>query len=198
MTYRLKRDIYNLFDLTYQTWTLGQIFAYDLRWRRKALSEFEIKPFELAHKSQVLDLSLRAWAPVFTAMESAVPHYVYDAFYPQGWQTRQASDIEAFLDAEGDRVWVAIKEGVVWGWVGIRFHPEDRMGEIYILAVHPDHQGRGVGKSLIDFALDRMRAAGMAIAMVETGDDPGHSASRAAYERSGFERWPVARYFREL
>jgi hypothetical protein len=33
---------------------------------------------------------------------------------------------------------------------------------------------------------------------VETGDDPGHAPARAAYERTGFERWPVARYFREL
>ena len=43
-----------------------------------------------------------------------------------------------------------------------------------------------------------MRSAGMQIVMVETGDDPGHAASRATYESIGFERWPVARYFREL
>ena len=36
-----------------------------------------------------------------------------------------------------------------------------------------------------------MRGAGMEIVMVETGDDPSHAPSRAAYERAGFERWPV-------
>ncbi|WP_046866636.1 GNAT family N-acetyltransferase [Microvirga massiliensis] len=160
--------------------------------------DFEIEPFDLSHKSQVLELSLRAWAPVFDQLKPAVQKYVYEAFYPRGWRERQTSDIEAFLESEGDCVWAAIKGGVVLGWVGIRFHREDRMGEIYILAVDPQHQRRGIGKALIDFALERMRAAGMAIAMVETGDDPGHSASRATYERSGFERWPVARYFREI
>jgi RimJ/RimL family protein N-acetyltransferase len=43
-----------------------------------------------------------------------------------------------------------------------------------------------------------MSRSGMRIAMVETGDDPGHAPSRAAYEAAGFERWPVARYFRKL
>lgn len=95
-------------------------------------------------------------------------------------------------------MWVAVNGNEVLGWVAIQLHPADRMGEIHILAVDPTHQGKGIGKALIDFALARMRAAGMVIAMVETGDDPGHSASRATYEHSGFERWPLARYFREL
>lgn len=160
--------------------------------------DFEIRLFDLSYKPQVLELSLRAWAPIFAELKPAVPPYVYEAFYPHGWRVRQSSDIEAFLDSEGDRVWVAIKESAVLGWVGIRLHPKDHMGEIYILAVDPAHQRRGIGKALIDSALEKMRAAGMAIAMVETGDDPGHSASRATYERSGFERWPVARYFRKI
>jgi ribosomal protein S18 acetylase RimI-like enzyme len=82
--------------------------------------------------------------------------------------------------------------------VGIRMHPEDRMGEIYILAVDPDHQRRGIAVALMDHAMAQMRQAGLKMVMVETGDDPGHSASRATYESAGFERWPVARYFRKL
>jgi hypothetical protein len=38
----------------------------------------------------------------------------------------------------------------------------------------------------------------MAMVMVETGGDPGHAAARASYEAAGFERWPVARYFKSL
>jgi ribosomal protein S18 acetylase RimI-like enzyme len=86
----------------------------------------------------------------------------------------------------------------VLGWVGARLHLEDRMGEIYILAVDPDHQRRGVASALMEHAMAAMREAGMEIVMVETGDDPGHAPSRATYEQAGFERWPVARYFREL
>jgi ribosomal protein S18 acetylase RimI-like enzyme len=72
------------------------------------------------------------------------------------------------------------------------------MGEIYIIAVDPEQQRRGVASALMDHAMSQMRQAGMDIVMVETGDDPGHAASRATYERAGFQRWPVARYFLEL
>jgi GNAT superfamily N-acetyltransferase len=57
---------------------------------------------------------------------------------------------------------------------------------------------RDVGSALMDGAMKEMRDAGMAIAMVGTGDDPGHAPSRATYESAGFERWPVGRYFQNL
>lgn len=72
------------------------------------------------------------------------------------------------------------------------------MGEIHVLAVDPDHQGRGIGKALMDASFSRTRAAGMRMIMVETGDDAGHAPARAVYEAAGFQRWPVARYFRDL
>jgi GNAT superfamily N-acetyltransferase len=72
------------------------------------------------------------------------------------------------------------------------------MGEIYMVAVDPDFQSRGIGSALIEFALDWMKQAGMAIAMVETGGDPGHAPARHTYEKAGFELLPIARYFKKL
>lgn len=157
-----------------------------------------IVSFAPDHQEQILALSLRAWSPVFAKLEPAVPSYVYRAFYPGGWRARQATDIAEFLGNEGRHAWVAIRAGNVLGWVGARMHPEDRMGEIYIIAVDPDHQRHGIATALMNHAIAEMRGAGLAIVMVETGDHPGHDASRAAYEAVGFERWPVARYFRKL
>jgi GNAT superfamily N-acetyltransferase len=67
-----------------------------------------------------------------------------------------------------------------------------------MVGVDPDFQGRGIDAGLIKFALDWMRHAGMSIAMVETGGDPGHGPARRAYEKAGFGLWPVARYFKKL
>ena len=146
----------------------------------------------------VVELSMRAWGPVFDKLQPAVPAYVFKAFYPDGWQARQAADISAFLDEEGESVLVAREGEAILGWIGLRLHPTDSMGEIYILAVEPASQRSGVASALMDAAMSKLRGAGMTMAMVETGDDPGHAPSRAAYESAGFERWPVARYFREL
>ena len=157
-----------------------------------------VQPYKEAHREAVLALSMRAWAPVFADLEPAVAAYVYQAFYPRGWQVRQSNDIANFLSADPHNVWVAMENGELLGWVGLRLHAEDSMGEIYILAVDPDAQRRGVARLLMQDAFDRLKNAGMKIVMVETGDDPGHTSSRATYEKLGFERWPVARYFREL
>jgi len=43
-----------------------------------------------------------------------------------------------------------------------------------------------------------MKDAGMSVAMVETGGDPGHERARHIYEKVGFKLWPVARYFKKL
>ncbi|HAJ64916.1 MAG TPA: GNAT family N-acetyltransferase, partial [Cyanobacteria bacterium UBA8543] len=50
----------------------------------------------------------------------------------------------------------------------------------------------------IEFALAWMKDAGMSIAMVETGGDPGHAPARHTYEKVGFGLFPVARYFKKL
>jgi ribosomal protein S18 acetylase RimI-like enzyme len=158
----------------------------------------EILPFSAEYREKLLVLSLAAWQPVFMKMQPAVPNYVFQAFYPNGWQARQLSDIPDFLDHNADLVLVAVKNEELVGWIGGKIHKEDSMGEIYILAVHPDAQRQGIAKQLMDHLIEIMRDKGLEILMVETGDDPGHIASRATYEKAGFERWPVARYFRKL
>jgi ribosomal protein S18 acetylase RimI-like enzyme len=67
-----------------------------------------------------------------------------------------------------------------------------------MLAVDPDHQGGGIGTALTEFALDRLKYAGMKVAMVETGGDPGHAAARRTYEKAGCVLLPIARYFKNL
>ncbi|MBO0850759.1 MAG: GNAT family N-acetyltransferase, partial [Pseudonocardia sp.] len=84
------------------------------------------------------------------------------------------------------------------GFVAVRLDREASIGEIYLIAVDPDHQRAGIGSALTTFALDWIKNAGMAAAMVETGGDPGHAPARRVYERAGFSQLPIARYFKKL
>lgn len=158
----------------------------------------QIRPYSAADREQLLDLALRAWAPVFPATEAAVPSFVFASFYPEGWQRRQRNDLAQVIDGEPDAVDVAIIDGRIVGWVCTRLHPDDAMGEVYVLAVDPYFQRRGVGAELLAASFERVKHAGMRMVMVETGDDPGHAPARATYESLGFVRWPVARYFKDL
>jgi hypothetical protein len=49
-----------------------------------------------------------------------------------------------------------------------------------------------------EFALEQMKLAGMSVAMVETGGDPGHKGARCTYEKLGFGLLLIARYFKKL
>ena len=162
------------------------------------MSDIVITPYQPLFRTLVINLSIRAWTPVFEKTRKDVPAFVYEAFYPQGWQARQSADIGTLLDAEPQNFWMALRENTLVGFIGIRIHPEDKMGEINIIAVSPESQQRGIGRSMMAFAEQHIRDNGMSMVMVETVGDSGHAPARHAYESFGFEPWPVARYFKQL
>lgn len=158
----------------------------------------QIEPYDPRHLDRVIRLSLRAWTPVFDSIQNAMNADVYRAFYPHHWRVSQQKAVEDVCAAEDTNVWIAIDAGSTVGFIAVKLHAENSMGEIYMVAVDPDFQGRGIGSALIEFALAWMKDAGMSVAMVETGGDPGHAPARHTYEKVGFELFPVARYFKKL
>jgi ribosomal protein S18 acetylase RimI-like enzyme len=162
------------------------------------MNRVRIVPYDSTRRDEVVAVTLAAWTPVFEKTISEVPRFVYDAFYPKGWQARQSADLLDLLASEPQGIWLALADGQVAGFVGIRLHPDDRMGEIYILAVSPERQRQGIGRMLMEHAEEVTRMAGMTMVMVETIGDAGHEPARRTYEASQYVPWPVARYFKNL
>jgi GNAT superfamily N-acetyltransferase len=160
--------------------------------------ELRIEPYDAHQLDAIIRLSLRAWTPVFESIQNAMDVEVYRAFYPDHWRVSQQKAVEDVCAAEDTNVWVAIDAGSTVGFVAVKLHSESSMGEVYMIAVDPDFQGHGIGTALMEFALDWMKDAGMSVAMVETGGDPGHAPARHTYEKVGFGLFPVARYFKKL
>jgi ribosomal protein S18 acetylase RimI-like enzyme len=156
-----------------------------------------IEPYDSSHADAVARLSLRAWSPVFDSLKVALAQSVWEQFYPDGWRASQEKSVRDTCANADMKTWVAVEAGNVAGFVVIRFH-EGKLGEIYMIAVDPDYQRRGIALALTEFAEQQMKDAGMEIAMVETGGDPGHAPARAAYEKAGFRGLPLARYFKKL
>ena len=73
-----------------------------------------------------------------------------------------------------------------------------RHGEIYIVAVDRNHRGSGVGRLLMQHAMDQMRADGMRFVGLGTGGDDFHAAARSMYESLGFHPIPIVGYLRSL
>ncbi|ADH69595.1 MULTISPECIES: GNAT family N-acetyltransferase [Nocardiopsis] len=157
----------------------------------------EIRLFRESDREAVIALALRAWEPVHASLRRVLGEEVYPVLVPD-WRRSQYDEVAGSVDAGDQRVWVAEADGAVAGFATARMLPDDDMGEIHLLAVDPDHQGRGVGTALTGAATDWIREQGAAVAMVETGGDDGHAPARATYERAGYTALPIVRYFRKL
>lgn len=156
-----------------------------------------IRDYCLSDKVHLVGLTLRAWEPVFQKLELSMSAEIYEVFVPN-WEKEQLRSINLVCESADIRVIVAEEEEEIIGFSAIKFHPDDFLGEIYMIGVDPQHQRRGVGSALTGASLEIIKSEGYKLAMVETGGDPGHEPARRAYEKMGFEVWPVARYLKRI
>jgi GNAT superfamily N-acetyltransferase len=157
----------------------------------------DIREFHPEDEEAVVALSLRAWAPVFASMEEVLGHELSARMHGD-WRVHQAQAVRDTLANSDVTVWVAEADGRVAGFVAAALDREPGMGEIWMLAVDPDHQLHGLGTTLTEHATEWLRAAGMRVAMVETGGDPGHGPARRVYDKAAYTPMPVVRYFKAL
>jgi ribosomal protein S18 acetylase RimI-like enzyme len=89
-------------------------------------------------------------------------------------------------------------EGKVVGFVAYELKDTSKIGEVQLLAVHPEYQNHGIGTELNIFALGKLKESGMKVAVVGTGGDEGHAPARRSYEKAGYTGLPLVRYYKEL
>jgi ribosomal protein S18 acetylase RimI-like enzyme len=157
----------------------------------------QIRPVCDDDVEELVQLSLLAWVPVFASFEQILGPTIYRSVWPD-WRAGQSEAIETVCRDGEKTVWVADVDGIAVGFVAYELNGQDRMGEVLLLAVHPDYQNRGIGTELNKFALARMVESGMVMAKVETGGDPAHAPARRSYEKAGYRALPLVRYFLDL
>lgn len=102
------------------------------------------------------------------------------------WQTRKLAAIAQDCRAQPDGVFVACDDaGRIAGYITTRLDEQSRIGWIPNLAVDPAHQGKGLGRMLIQHALKFFRENGMQVAKIETLEQ--NPIGRALYPSLGFK-----------
>lgn len=106
--------------------------------------------------------------------------------FPDPWSERDISDT---ITHEGSMCFTAIKDGRVVAYVLGRIIPPE--GEIYRVAVLPEHRQRGIGYRLLDYAIKTSRGSGLETVFLEVRSKnlPALSLYRAyGFERVGLRR----------
>jgi mycothiol synthase len=110
------------------------------------------------------------------------------------WTARdlQLREAESWFDPEG--FLLAEEDGRLIGFHWTKVHGEalgghghEPIGEVYVVGVDPDQQGRGLGRLLTVAGLVRLRAQGLPQAMLYVESD--NAAARATYRGLGFTLW---------
>ncbi|MEQ1831033.1 MAG: GNAT family N-acetyltransferase [Pirellula sp.] len=87
------------------------------------------------------------------------------------WRWRKARHVDDDVEANPRGVFVAEEDGVVLGYISTRLDHECGKGRIPNLAVDRSVRGRGIGRQLIEHALEYFRSNGMTWAVIETMDN---------------------------
>jgi ribosomal protein S18 acetylase RimI-like enzyme len=165
---------------------------------RGRLVEPVIRSYRAADAPQVVDLSLRAWAPVHDSMRGVMGSEIFERLYGDDWRAHQRKEVDDVLADPEMEIWVADVDGTVVGFVAAVLKLDEHLGEIFMLAVDPGSQNRGLGTRLTDLATDWVREAGVPVALVSTGGDAGHAPARRTYEKAGYTQFPSVSYFKAL
>lgn len=161
--------------------------------------EFHIRKYEEVDEQRVVDLSLKAWSAVFAGNDATFGPELNLLLHGDDWRAYQTASVRSTLRDEQMMTLVADAGGEIVGFVAATVRdPRRKIGEIEMLAVAPQAQRCGVGSALTEAATDWLRSQGMAVSMIETGGNPGHSPARRTYEKANYRLVPVARYFKVL
>jgi ribosomal protein S18 acetylase RimI-like enzyme len=150
--------------------------------------ETTIRVYREADKPAVVPLSRRAWAPVHASMRDVMGDESFERLYGHDWRRQQQQDVEKVLSDEKSEVRVAEVNGEIVGFVVAVVEADSRMGEIYMVAVDPDFQNRGLGTQLTDSATDWLREVGMLVVLVSADGDIGHAPLAALTRRRASRR----------
>lgn len=165
----------------------------------RSVATVEVRAYEQSDLEAIVELSLRAWKPVFESVRSVLGDAIFARLHQPDWTTLQAEAVRSTCTSDDRDVFVAVADARPVGFASVALNAfHERMGVVDMIAVDPTDQQRGIARQLMKRCAEHMRANGMDIAAVETGGDSGHAPARALYQALGYTPLPGVRYLKLL
>ncbi|MEL4504789.1 GNAT family N-acetyltransferase [Luteococcus sp. H138] len=160
-----------------------------------------IRDYQPSDYAQLLILTCETFQPFY---EQSFPAYMDHGAELVGhqhghWREDYQRQLPQLLPPDGPgRAVVAVEDGQLLGYVIWRPDSRPDHAHVEILAVAVDARRRGLAESLMNRAMDDMRADGRRFVELGTGGDDFHAPARQLYERLGFHAMPLVVYLRQL
>lgn len=146
----------------------------------------QMRPAQAADGPRLDQIRQAAFAPVFASFRALLGDDLYELAQARSDEAQGQYLASLLQPGSGWEVYVAEAAGGVAGFVALQHNQATLMGEIGLNAVDPGQAGQGIGTHMYQFALARLKTAGMQVATVSTGGDASHAPARRAYAKAGF------------
>jgi len=145
-----------------------------VRWKESGQSAIKYRNLRRGEESKLAQLQNRS----FTGTWGYNPNTVEEIIYNTNLSGSSPEDV--VLACEGDKV-----IGYCWTRITCGAVTDRRKGQIFMLGVDPDYQGRGIGKRVLLAGLSHLRSKGLRV--VELSVDGENRVALALYRSIGFE-----------
>src|SRR5687767_6184163 len=143
---------------------------------------YSIRAFEESDLGRLEEITAATFGPV--SIDKNMERLL-GSFGRGDWRARKVAAIGEDCRIQPDGVFVAVDSaGKVVGYVTTRLSRESGIGWIPNLAVDPEHQGQGLGRALLEYAVKFFRESGMQVAKIETLDQ--NPVGQQLYPSLGF------------
>lgn len=103
---------------------------------------------------------------------------------------------EYFSNEDSNDLWLTYDDGKP---IAIAYYAPEKLTEgtwnLYLIAVHPDCQGKGIGTSMLHYIEQRLADRGERILLVETSGLTSFEQTREFYRKCGYEKEARIREF---
>jgi ribosomal protein S18 acetylase RimI-like enzyme len=125
----------------------------------------EIRPYQPNDLTELKRITVEAFEGL--ALDQRIEEQI-GVVHKKDWRWRKARDVEDDVGANPTGVFVALQGNRILGYISTRLDREAGKGRIPNLAVVADARGSGLGRQLIEHALNYFRQESMAFAVIET------------------------------
>lgn len=150
---------------------------------QKSGADVSIRQAELTNAGGIAQVHVAAWRSAYRGL---VPDETLDGLSEEDSEGRWRERIAQ----PWGHIWIAEQEGRVVGYAACGASEDEdvdreRVGEVYVIYVHPEVWRRGVGTALLDEAVGRLREDGFEEAILWVLE--GNQQAIGFYEAAGFE-----------